>query len=109
LTGVVSHASPIAGEITARPSDVYRLHVITRDAGQAWAEADRPLDGFDPETGASVRTGPARSESEGQRRMLALHGGRRHRLEITPSCGPLRAGRELAPRCFPSGRSTLES
>jgi alkanesulfonate monooxygenase len=63
-----------------------RLHVITRDtAEQAWAEADRLLDGFDPETVASVQAGLARSESEGQRRMLALHGGRRDRLEVHPN------------------------
>ncbi|MER5836726.1 LLM class flavin-dependent oxidoreductase [Streptomyces sp. NPDC002130] len=63
-----------------------RLHVITRDtAAQAWAEADRLLDGFDPETVASVQAGLSRSESEGQQRMLALHGGRRDRLEIHPN------------------------
>ncbi|MFI9755632.1 LLM class flavin-dependent oxidoreductase [Streptomyces collinus] len=63
-----------------------RLHVITRDtAEQAWAEADRLLDGFDPDTVASVQAGLARSESEGQQRMLALHGGRRDRLEIHPN------------------------
>ncbi|MER7481484.1 LLM class flavin-dependent oxidoreductase [Streptomyces sp. NPDC126510] len=63
-----------------------RLHVITRDtAEQAWAEADRLLDGFDPETVASVQAGLSRSESEGQQRMLALHGGRRDRLEIHPN------------------------
>ncbi|MEU3937461.1 LLM class flavin-dependent oxidoreductase [Streptomyces sp. NPDC029044] len=63
-----------------------RLHVITRDtAEQAWAEADRLLDGFDAETVASVQAGLARSESEGQQRMLALHGGRRDRLEIHPN------------------------
>ncbi|MFD7244448.1 LLM class flavin-dependent oxidoreductase [Streptomyces massasporeus] len=63
-----------------------RLHVITRDtAEQAWTEADRLLDGFDPETVASVQAGLARSESEGQQRMLALHGGRRDRLEIHPN------------------------
>ncbi|AYN42903.1 LLM class flavin-dependent oxidoreductase [Streptomyces dangxiongensis] len=63
-----------------------RLHVITRDtARQAWAEADRLLDGFDPETVRAVQTGLARSESEGQRRMLALHGGSRDSLEIHPN------------------------
>ncbi|MEU3528668.1 LLM class flavin-dependent oxidoreductase [Streptomyces sp. NPDC038707] len=63
-----------------------RLHVITRDtAAQAWAEADRLLDGFDPETVRSVQEGLARSESEGQRRMLALHGGSRDGLEIHPN------------------------
>lgn len=63
-----------------------RLHVITRDtAAQAWAEADRLLDGFDPETVRAVQEGLGRSESEGQRRMLALHGGSRDGLEIHPN------------------------
>ncbi|KPI28724.1 Alkanesulfonate monooxygenase [Actinobacteria bacterium OV320] len=63
-----------------------RLHVITRDTSQeAWAEADRLLAGFDPETVRSVQAGLARSESEGQQRMLALHGGgSRDGLEIHP-------------------------
>ncbi|MFD3563174.1 LLM class flavin-dependent oxidoreductase [Streptomyces sp. NPDC058686] len=63
-----------------------RLHVITRDtAEQAWAEADRLLQGFDPATVRSVQEGLARSESEGQQRMLALHGGSSGRLEIHPN------------------------
>ncbi|MFG3258979.1 LLM class flavin-dependent oxidoreductase [Streptomyces sp. NPDC048172] len=63
-----------------------RLHVITRDtAEQAWAEARRLLDGFDPETVRAVQNGLARSESEGQKRMLALHGGDRDGLEIHPN------------------------
>jgi alkanesulfonate monooxygenase len=63
-----------------------RLHVITRDtSAAAWAEAGRLLDGFDPDTVRAVQAGLARSESEGQRRMLALHGGRRDRLEIHPN------------------------
>ncbi|MEU1123477.1 LLM class flavin-dependent oxidoreductase [Streptomyces sp. NPDC005899] len=64
-----------------------RLHVIARDTSeQAWAEANRLLDGFAPETVASVQAGLARSESEGQRRMLALHGGgNRDGLEIHPN------------------------
>ncbi|MFJ3778916.1 LLM class flavin-dependent oxidoreductase [Streptomyces sp. NPDC090075] len=63
-----------------------RLHVITRDtAEQAWAEANRLLDGFDPQTVRSVQDGLARSESEGQRRMLELHGGSRDGLEIHPN------------------------
>jgi alkanesulfonate monooxygenase len=64
-----------------------RLHVITRDTSeQAWAEAGRLLAGFDPETVRSVQAGLARSESEGQQRMLALHGGGgRDGLEIHPN------------------------
>ncbi|MGQ4512992.1 LLM class flavin-dependent oxidoreductase [Streptomyces sp. DW26H14] len=63
-----------------------RLHVITRDtADQAWAEARRLLDGFSDEAVAAVQKGLARSESEGQRRMLALHGGDRDGLEVSPN------------------------
>ncbi|WP_306187998.1 LLM class flavin-dependent oxidoreductase [Streptomyces sp. MK5] len=63
-----------------------RLHVITRDTSeQAWAETRRLLDGFDPETVTAVQAGLARSESEGQKRMLALHGGGRDGLEIHPN------------------------
>ncbi|MFI6702459.1 LLM class flavin-dependent oxidoreductase [Streptomyces sp. NPDC050509] len=63
-----------------------RLHVITRDtADQAWAEAQRLLDGFDADAIKAVQTGPARSESEGQQRMLALHGGSTDGLEISPN------------------------
>ncbi|MCX5441936.1 LLM class flavin-dependent oxidoreductase [Streptomyces sp. NBC_00063] len=63
-----------------------RLHVITRDTSeQAWAEADRLLQGFDPATVRSVQEGLARSESEGQQRMLALHGGSSGNLEIHPN------------------------
>ncbi|WAU81638.1 LLM class flavin-dependent oxidoreductase [Streptomyces sp. Qhu-G9] len=64
-----------------------RLHVITRDTSeQAWAEAERLLAGFDPQTVKSVQAGLARSESEGQQRMLALHGGgSRDGLEIHPN------------------------
>ncbi|MET7650157.1 LLM class flavin-dependent oxidoreductase [Streptomyces sp. NPDC005486] len=63
-----------------------RLHVITRDTSEeAWAVANRLLAGFDPETVRSVQTGLARSESEGQQRMLALHSGSRDGLEIHPN------------------------
>ncbi len=63
-----------------------RLHVITRDtADQAWAEARRLLDGFAPEAIRAVQEGLARSESEGQRRMLALHGGSTDGLEVAPN------------------------
>ncbi|MET0270227.1 MAG: LLM class flavin-dependent oxidoreductase [Sphingomonas sp.] len=63
-----------------------RLHVIARDTSeQAWAEAERLLQGIDPETIRSVQAGLARSESEGQKRMIALHGGSTSNLEIAPN------------------------
>ncbi|UUY05403.1 LLM class flavin-dependent oxidoreductase [Svornostia abyssi] len=63
-----------------------RLHVIARDtAEQAWAEARRLLSGLDPKLIADVQAGLARSESVGQKRMLALHGGSTDELEIYPN------------------------
>ncbi|GAA2630479.1 LLM class flavin-dependent oxidoreductase [Streptomyces axinellae] len=63
-----------------------RLHTISRDTSEAaWAEAARLLDGFTPEAVAAAQRGLGGSESEGQRRMLALHGGSRDRLEIHPN------------------------
>ncbi|MGZ4427094.1 MAG: LLM class flavin-dependent oxidoreductase [Nocardioidaceae bacterium] len=63
-----------------------RMHTITRDTSEeAWAEADRLLAGIDDETIAQVQAGLARSESEGQRRMLELNKGSRQDLEIYPN------------------------
>jgi alkanesulfonate monooxygenase len=63
-----------------------RLHVITRDtAAQAWAEADRLLQGVSERDIAAVQAGLRRSESEGQRRMLELNGGSRDGLLVAPN------------------------
>jgi alkanesulfonate monooxygenase len=63
-----------------------RLHVIARDsAEEAWAEAQRLLDAMDPETVRRAQEGLRASESEGQRRMLALHGGERDALVVAPN------------------------
>ena len=63
-----------------------RLHVINRDTSdEAWAEAQRLLDAIDDETIARVQSGLRQSESEGQRRMLELNGGRKDDLEIHPN------------------------
>lgn len=63
-----------------------RLHVISRDtAQQAWAEAQRLLDALDPALIRQVQEGLGKSESEGQRRMLDLHGGSTSELEISPN------------------------
>jgi alkanesulfonate monooxygenase len=63
-----------------------RLHTISRDsAAEAWAEAARLLDAMPADSVARAQRVLAASESEGQRRMLALHGGRRDGLEIYPN------------------------
>jgi alkanesulfonate monooxygenase len=74
-----------------------RLHVISRDtADEAWRQARRLIEGVDEAMIQSVQQGLARSESEGQRRMLSLHGGSMDRLEIAPNLwagvGLLRGG-----------------
>ncbi|MCP8465544.1 FMNH2-dependent alkanesulfonate monooxygenase [Pseudomonas sp. ZM23] len=63
-----------------------RLHVIVREtAEQAWQAADRLIANISDETIANAQKSFARFDSEGQRRMAALHGGRRDQLEIYPN------------------------
>ena len=63
-----------------------RLHVITRDtAEEAWADADRLLAGLDPEQIKRAQAIQRNSQSEGQRRMTALHDGRTDSLEVYPN------------------------
>ncbi|WP_155767193.1 LLM class flavin-dependent oxidoreductase, partial [Mycobacterium colombiense] len=60
--------------------------VISRDtAAEAWAEADRLLAAIDPADVERVQASLARSESEGQRRMLDLHGGNSSKLLVAPN------------------------
>jgi alkanesulfonate monooxygenase len=63
-----------------------RFHVIARPTGaEAWAEADRLLDGMDPEAIAAAQRDFAATQSVGQRRMAELHGGDPERLTIYPN------------------------
>ncbi|MFD4197160.1 LLM class flavin-dependent oxidoreductase [Amycolatopsis thermoflava] len=67
-----------------------RLHTLSRDSSaEAWAEAQKLLDALSPEQVAKAQAQLAASESEGQRRMVALHGGGLDRgvrgLEIHPN------------------------
>ena len=71
-----------------------RLHTISRDtSAEAWAQADKLIAALDEETVAAAQAGLARSQSEGQKRMLALHEGNRvngtwsdaRSLEIAPN------------------------
>ena len=63
-----------------------RLHVIVREtAEEAWQAADKLIANISDETIASAQKSFARFDSEGQRRMAALHGGRRDQLEIYPN------------------------
>jgi len=63
-----------------------RLHTISRDTSDAaWAVAHELLDELSEEQIAKATAQLASSESEGQRRMTALHGGRVDKLEIYPN------------------------
>lgn len=63
-----------------------RLHTITRDsAAEAWAEAAKLLDAMDPAAIAAAQEQLRASQSVGQQRMLALHGGSRESLEVSPN------------------------
>jgi alkanesulfonate monooxygenase len=66
-----------------------RAHTISRDSSrEAWATAQRLLDELDPADIAASQAKLAASESVGQQRMAALHGGRTdsdaRRLEVHP-------------------------
>jgi len=63
-----------------------RLHVIVRPTSEeAWRAADELIAHISDETIAAAQQSFARFDSEGQRRMAALHGGRRDKLEIYPN------------------------
>ncbi|WP_250510967.1 FMNH2-dependent alkanesulfonate monooxygenase [Caballeronia sp. GACF4] len=62
-----------------------RLHVIVRETEkEAWADADRLISKLDDETIQRAQASFAKMDSEGQRRMAALHGGSRDKLEVYP-------------------------
>ncbi len=63
-----------------------RLHVIPRETNDlAWAAAEDLIKYLDDETIAKAQNAFANMDSEGQRRMRALHGGSRSKLEISPN------------------------
>ncbi len=63
-----------------------RLHVIVREtSAEAWAAADHLISRLDDDAIAAAQTAFSRFDSEGQRRMSALHGGRRDKLEVSPN------------------------
>ncbi|MFZ0590318.1 MAG: FMNH2-dependent alkanesulfonate monooxygenase [Bryobacteraceae bacterium] len=63
-----------------------RLHVIVRESSEeAWRAANDLIQYVDEETIARSQSALARLDSEGQRRMVALHKGDRDHLEISPN------------------------
>ena len=63
-----------------------RLHVIVRETNeQAWAAAEELISHLDDDVIADAQENYAKMDSEGQRRMAALHGGQRDKLEVSPN------------------------
>jgi alkanesulfonate monooxygenase len=63
-----------------------RLHVIVRDTTEeAWQAANDLLRHVDDHTIELAQQSFARLDSEGQRRMSALHQGKRDKLEVSPN------------------------
>ena len=63
-----------------------RLHVIVRETdAEAWADADRLISRLTDDDIARAQAQYASMDSVGQKRMAALHGGRRDKLEIAPN------------------------
>ncbi|CAN95081.1 alkanesulfonate monooxygenase [Sorangium cellulosum So ce56] len=63
-----------------------RLHVIVRETSEAaWAAANDLIRHLDDSTIAAAQQAFGRLDSEGQRRMAALHKGRRDALEVSPN------------------------
>lgn len=63
-----------------------RLHLIVRETDEkAWAAADELIANVSDDLIAAAQKKLRAADSEGQRRMLALHGGDRTRLEVSPN------------------------
>ena len=63
-----------------------RLHIIVRESSdQAWEAAKELIRFVEPETIARAQEVLRKSESEGQKRMVALHNGSMDGLEVSPN------------------------
>lgn len=63
-----------------------RLHVIVRETNEeAWAAADKLISHLSDDVIAKAQAAFNKMDSVGQRRMAALHGGRRDKLEVSPN------------------------
>jgi alkanesulfonate monooxygenase len=64
-----------------------RLHLIVREtSAEAWAAAEKLISRLPDQVIADAyRAQTLESDSEGQRRMTALHGGDRRKLEVSPN------------------------
>lgn len=76
----------LAAEAGRTVSIGIRLHVVSRDtADEAWAVTDRLLDAMPQHVVDRAQKHLTYTESVGQQRMAALHGGRRDDLVVAPN------------------------
>jgi alkanesulfonate monooxygenase len=82
----ITRVGNIADRLGRKLSFGIRLHVIVRETNaEAWAAADDLIRHVDDATIAKAQSIFNRMDSVGQKRMAALHGGRRDKLEISPN------------------------
>jgi alkanesulfonate monooxygenase len=63
-----------------------RLHVIVRETNDAaWKAAEELISHVDDDVIERAQAAFGKMDSEGQRRMSALHGGKRDKLEVSPN------------------------
>ena len=82
----VAHMRALAAAQGRDMSFGIRLHVIVRETNEeAWREAAKLIEHVDDTTIAEAQKAFARMDSIGQNRMVALHGGDRDKLEVSPN------------------------
>jgi alkanesulfonate monooxygenase len=82
----IAKARALAAERGRTLSFGIRLHVIVRETSdEAWRAADSLISKLDDEAIEKAQKSFANFDSVGQKRMAALHGGRRDKLEVSPN------------------------
>jgi alkanesulfonate monooxygenase len=82
----IAKARALAAERGRTLSFGIRLHVIVREtSAEAWRAADSLISKLDDEAIEKAQKSFANFDSIGQKRMAALHGGRRDKLEVSPN------------------------
>jgi alkanesulfonate monooxygenase len=83
----IAHVRRVVAPLGRQVSFGIRLHFIVRETDEeAWSAADRLISHLSDETiAAAQEVLRDQSDSVGQARMLALHNGRRDRLEVSPN------------------------
>lgn len=82
----VTHVKAAAAAKGRSISFGIRLHVIVRETSEeAWRAADKLISYVTDDTIEAAQKIFSRMDSVGQQRMVALHGGRRDKLEISPN------------------------